>query len=111
MIWYLLKLALLLPLLAGLIWGSLWLTRKMQTRMTDPQRERAARLVETTMLAPGMRLAVVEFRGREILIGASRHGLVRLAEAPMANPAHTPARTPAPAPNPSPAPKIETNHG
>lgn len=108
MIWYLLKLALLLPLLAGLIWGSLWLTRKMQTRMTDPQRERAARLVETTMLAPGMRLAVVEFRGREILIGASRHGLVRLAEAPMGD---VPAHTPAPAPNPSPAPKIETNHG
>lgn len=107
MIWYLLKLALLLPLLAGLIWGSLWLTRKMQTRMTDPQRERAARLVETTMLAPGMRLAVVEFRGREILVGASRNGLVRLAEAPMVSPT--------PAPNPSPArtaaPLFETDHG
>ena len=83
MIWYLVKLALLLPMLAGLIWGSLWLTRKMQTRLTDPQRERAAKLVETTMLAPGMRLAVIEFRGREILVGATRHGLVRLAEADL----------------------------
>lgn len=80
MTWYLLKLALLLPLLAGLIWGSLWLTRKMQTRMAGPERERAAKLVETTMLAPGMRLAVIEFRGREILVGATRQGLVRLAE-------------------------------
>lgn len=82
MIWYLLKLALLLPLLAGLIWGSLWLTRRMQTRLAGPERARAAKLVETTMIAPGMRLAVVEFRGREILLGASRHGLVRLAEVP-----------------------------
>ncbi len=83
MTWYLIKLALLLPLLAGLIWGSLWLTRKLNTRLTNPERERAAKLVETTMLAPGMRLAVIEFRGREILVGASRNGLVRLAEAEM----------------------------
>ena len=81
MLLYVLKLLLLLPLLAGLIWGSLWLTRKMQTRMIAPGKERAARLVETTMLAPGMRLAVIEFRGREILVGATRQGLVRLAEA------------------------------
>lgn len=80
---YILKLVLLLPLLAGLIWGSLWLTRKMQTRLHAPDRARAAKLVETTMLAPGMRLAVIEFRGREILIGATRNGLVRLAEAPL----------------------------
>ena len=84
MTWYLIKLALLLPLLAGMIWGSLWLTRKLNTRLANPERERAARLVESTMLAPGMRLAVIEFRGREILVGASRHGLVRLAEAPLA---------------------------
>lgn len=83
---YVLKLAVMLPLLGLLIWGSLWLTRKMQARMTGEARTRSARLVETTMLSPGVRLAVIEFRGREILVGSTRHGLTRLAEAdaPMA---------------------------
>jgi flagellar protein FliO/FliZ len=82
MLIYILKLALLLPLLAGMIWGSLWLARKVQGGMgVKPHGgERAARLVETVMLGPGMRLAVIEFRGREILVGATRQGLVRLAE-------------------------------
>lgn len=79
---YILKMLLLLPLLAGMIWGSLWLTRKVQSTIAaGAKREtRAARLVETTMIGPGMRLAVIEFRGREILVGATRQGLVRLAE-------------------------------
>ncbi len=83
MVWYVLKLLVLLPLLAGLIWGSLWLTRKAKAQMTkvDGGKAKAARLVETTFLAPGIRLAVIEFRGREILVGASKQGLVRLAEA------------------------------
>lgn len=78
---YILKLAIMLPLLGLLIWGCLWLTRKMQARMTGEARTRSARLVETTMLSPGVRLAVIEFRGREILVGSTRHGLTRLAEA------------------------------
>ncbi len=79
---YILKLLLLLPLLGGMIWGSLWLTRKVQGSMATNARgeTRSARLVETTMIGPGMRLAVIEFRGREILVGATRQGLVRLAE-------------------------------
>lgn len=78
---YFLKLALLLPLLALLIWGSLKLTKILQARMMPQAREgRGLRLVETAFLGPGVRLAVVEFRGREILIGCSRSGLTRLAE-------------------------------
>lgn len=83
MAWYIVKMLLLLPLLAGLVWGSLWLTRKAQAGMGQRQGGKSARLVETTMLAPGMRLAVIEFHGRRILIGASRQGLVRLGEAPV----------------------------
>jgi flagellar protein FliO/FliZ len=37
------------------------------------------------MLAPGVRLAVIEFRGREILVGSTRHGLTRLAEVAAAS--------------------------
>ena len=79
--WYLFKLALLLPLIGLLIWGSLKLTRKMQARIgATPTRERSIRVVETMMLSPGQKLAVIEFRGREILVSASRSGLTRLAE-------------------------------
>ncbi|MEQ8411658.1 MAG: flagellar biosynthetic protein FliO [Erythrobacter sp.] len=83
---YLLRLALLLPLLGALIWGSLRLTRALQGRLLGigggaGRGGRALRLVETSLVAPGMRLAVVRFHDREILIGASRSGLVRLGEA------------------------------
>ncbi len=81
MSWYAVKLLLMLPLMGLLIWGSLWLTKRLQTRMPTGQRTKAAKLVETTFLAPGVKLAVIEFRGREILVGSSRGGLVRLAEA------------------------------
>ncbi len=90
MLEYFARLALLLPLLGGLIWASLKLTRYLQTRMAGATGEagRHLQLVETSLLAPGMKLAVVRFHDREILLGASRQGLVRLAEAPArANPA------------------------
>ncbi len=83
MIWYVLKLMLLLPLIAGLIWGSLKLAQKLQARIgVAPGAAPTIRIVETTMLSPTLKLAVIEFRGREILVSASRQGLVRLAEAP-----------------------------
>ncbi|PLK23335.1 flagellar biogenesis protein [Porphyrobacter sp. TH134] len=88
MLEYLLRLALLLPLLAGLIWGSLWLTRYLQTRLHGGAARqgggRHLQLVETSLIAPGMKLAVVRFHDREILLGCTRHGLVRLSEAPAA---------------------------
>ena len=83
MLWYLAKLVLLLPLLGLLIWGSLKLTRTMQKRLETGggnARTRSVRVVETSFLGPGLRLAVVEFRGREILLGCSKQGLTRLAE-------------------------------
>jgi len=81
---YLARLALLLPLLGGLIWGSLRLSRYLQTRMMGGLggAGRHLELIETSLLAPGMKLAVVRFHDREILLGAWRQGLVRLAEAP-----------------------------
>lgn len=86
MTWYLLKLAVLLPLIGLLIWGSLKLTQRMQGKLGAPAagRARSVRVVETVLLAPGQKLAVIEFRGREILVAATRNGLTRLAEAPLA---------------------------
>ena len=84
MTWYIAKLVILLPLMGLLAWGSLKFARRMQDRMNaSPSGERAARIVETTFLSPGLKLAVIEFRGREILVSASRQGLTRLAESPI----------------------------
>lgn len=83
MVWYLAKLLVLLPLLGLLIWGSLKLSRVMQNRLEtggSGGRSRSMRVVETSFLGPGLRLAVIEFRGREILLGCSKQGLTRLAE-------------------------------
>jgi flagellar protein FliO/FliZ len=83
MLIYILKLLILLPLIAGLAWGTLKLAQKMQTRLGAAQGTgKAVRIVETTMLSPTLKLVVIEFHGREILVSASRSGLARLAEAP-----------------------------
>ncbi|MCB2076672.1 MAG: FliO/MopB family protein [Novosphingobium sp.] len=82
MLWYVVKLLVLLPLIAGLAWGCLWLARKLQERTGGNQTAKSVRIVETTMLSPTLKLAVIEFHGREILVSASRNGLSRLAEAP-----------------------------
>ncbi len=83
MAWYLIKLLLLLPLIGGMIWGSLKLTQVMQNRArAGVAGQRAVRIVETTMLSPTLKLAVLQFHGREILVSVSRSGLTRLAEAP-----------------------------
>ena len=83
MIWYVIKLIVLLPLIAGLAWGSLKLAQKTQARLNAAQgMAKRVRVVETTLLSPTLKLAVIEFAGREILVSASRGGLTRLAEAP-----------------------------
>ena len=87
MFWYVLKLLILLPLIGGMIWGSLYLAKRMQGRIGAPAgNAKAVRVVETTMLSPTLKLAVIEFHGREILVSTSRHGLTRLAEAPARTP-------------------------
>jgi flagellar protein FliO/FliZ len=92
MLWYILKLLILLPVIGLMIWGSLKLAQRMQARLGGPQRgTKAVRIVETTMLSPTMRLCVLEFHGREILVSTSRHGLTRLAEAPARAPEGDPA--------------------
>ncbi|MDF8334289.1 flagellar biosynthetic protein FliO [Novosphingobium cyanobacteriorum] len=82
MLWYLLKLVILLPLIGGLAWASLKFAKRMEGRFGTQQGDRAVKIIETQMLSPTLRLAVLEFHGREILVSASKTGLVRLAEAP-----------------------------
>ena len=87
MIWYVIKLIVLLPLIGGLAWGTLKLAQKAQARLGGAQGSAGRfRIVETTMLSPGLKLAVIEFGGREILVSASRQGLTRLGDAPLREP-------------------------
>ncbi|MBA4162048.1 MAG: flagellar biogenesis protein [Novosphingobium sp.] len=83
MIWYVIKLIVILPLIAALAWGCLKLAQKLQGKLgVSPAGTKSVRIIETTMLSPTLKLAVIEFHGREILVSASRQGLTRLAEAP-----------------------------
>lgn len=82
MFFYIVKLLILLPLIGLLAWGCLKLAQKMQARMGGAEGGKVVRVIETTMLSPTLKLAVLEFHGREILVSVSRQGLARLAEAP-----------------------------
>ena len=82
MLFYILKLIVLLPLIGLLAWGCMKLAQKLQEKAGASGGGKSVRIIETTMLSPTLKLAVIEFRGREILVSASRQGLTRLAEAP-----------------------------
>ena len=82
MLWYILKLIILLPVIGALAWGCLKLAKKVQDKAGIGAGTKSIRIVETTMLSPTLKLAVIEFHGREILVSVSRQGLSRLAEAP-----------------------------
>jgi flagellar protein FliO/FliZ len=78
---YLLRLFLLLPMIGGLAWGSLWLWRRVQLGLPmKSETDRPVRIVDVVTLGANGKLAVVEFRGREILVGISRSGICAIAE-------------------------------
>jgi flagellar protein FliO/FliZ len=77
MLWtYILKLVILLPLVCGLMIGCLYLWRKLETRM--PGGKPSTRLItvkETMMISPGVRLAVLDFEGKRLLVSVARSGV------------------------------------
>ena len=81
---YLLKLALLLPLVCGLLVGCLWLWLKLEQKLPGNQGTRMIAVKESMMISPGLRLAVIEFEGRKLLVSVGRGGvnLVDRGEAP-----------------------------
>ncbi|PTQ11540.1 flagellar biogenesis protein FliO [Sphingomonas oleivorans] len=80
---YLLRLLLLVPLVGGLAFGTLWLLRKLQPGLSGfGQRERAVRLVDAIPVGATGRLAVVEFADKRLLVAISRGRIEKLAEAP-----------------------------
>jgi len=76
MMWdYILKLVVLLPLVCGLMIGSLYLWRRLESRLPGNQGERLIQLRETMILGPGLKLAVIEFEGRKLLVSVARAGV------------------------------------
>ncbi len=78
---YLLRLLVLLPLVAGLAFGALWLWRKAQPGMAFGQRERLVKIVDAIPMGATGRLAVVEFAGKRLLVAVSRGNIALIAEA------------------------------
>jgi len=78
---YFLRLFLVLPLVGGLAWGSLWLWKRLQLGLPVQRSvEKPARLVDVLTLGTAGKLAVVEFDGRMLLVAASRQGISLVAE-------------------------------
>lgn len=76
MMWmYVLKLVVMLPLVCGLLIGSLWLWRKLEARMPGQPTDRTIKVTETMMVSAGTRLAVIEFEGAKLLVSVGRAGV------------------------------------
>jgi flagellar protein FliO/FliZ len=79
---YILKLVILIPLVGGLAWGSLWLWRRAQQGIgAAGRRERLVTLLDATPLGATAKLAVVEFEGKRLLLAVSRTGVQLINEA------------------------------
>jgi flagellar protein FliO/FliZ len=81
MLEYIMRLFILIPLVGGLAWCSLWLWRRTQLGLpaAGPQ-VRVARLVDVMSLGTHGKLAVVEFGGRDLLIAVSRSQICLIAD-------------------------------
>ena len=76
MMWsYILKLIVLLPLVCGLMIGALYLWRRLESRMPGQPATRMIAVKETMMVSPGLRLAVIDFEGRRLLVSVGRGGV------------------------------------
>lgn len=76
MMWsYILKLVIMLPLVCGLMIGCLYLWRRLESRMPGKSATRLIAVRETMMISPGVRLAVIDFEGRRLLVSVNRAGV------------------------------------
>lgn len=79
MVWYFLKLLILLPMVGGMAFGALWLWRKYQPGMIAGQGGRAVKLVDALPMGAFGKIAVVEFEGERILLSVTRTRIETLA--------------------------------
>lgn len=77
---YILRLLILLPLVAGMAFGALWLWRRVQPGVAFGSRARAVKVIDAVPMGAMGRLAVVEFSGKRYLVGVSRGRMDLIAE-------------------------------
>ena len=78
---YILRLFILVPLVGGMAWGSLWLWRRMQLGLPiTAVTAKPARMIDIIPAGTGAKLAVVEFGDRQLLIAISRSQISLIAE-------------------------------
>lgn len=80
---YLLRLGVMLPLICAMIWGGLWLAKKYNLGGLNARagnNRSIARLSETVFLTQGVKLAVVDFADKRLLIAVTRTGANLLSE-------------------------------
>ena len=80
MLWYFVKLIILLPLVGGMAFAALWLWRKYQPGMMGGQADRAVKLIDALPMGTLGKLAVVEFDGKRILVAVTRGRIEKIAE-------------------------------
>jgi flagellar protein FliO/FliZ len=84
---YLARLALLLPLMTGLIVLGLWAAKRFLGLAATPvgvgRAARAVRVTQTLLIGPGTRIAVVEFGERRLLLALAKGAVTTLAEAAL----------------------------
>ena len=89
MTYYIIKLLIMLPVMAGMIYGSLWLYRKYQpgmiARLDIGGQQRELKVTETVSMGVSGKLAVVEFGGQKILISVTRARIDTIARADAGN--------------------------
>ena len=79
---YVIRLLVMLPLVAALIVGGLWLARRVMAMPRGQVRQKGSvRVAETLFLTPGNRLAVVDFADKRLLIAVTKTGVSLLSEA------------------------------
>ncbi len=79
---YFIRLFVLLPLIGGMVWGSLWLWKRLQVGLpVTAQRERPARVIDVLPMGVGSKIAVLDFAGQEILVAVTRNQISLLATA------------------------------
>lgn len=73
------RLLVVMPLIAGMVWGSLWLWKKFQLGLPmQTQKTRTVNVLESISLGSNGRLLVVEFGREKLLVGVSRAGIALL---------------------------------
>lgn len=73
---YIIKLLIFIPLIGGLVWGSLLVWRRLQLNMPlKATPTRPVKVVDVISMGTTGKLAVVEFAGQQILLGISRAGI------------------------------------